>query len=81
MKFSPLECVEILDALKELRQKPFSEPLIQVKIENVEMVKQLFSMFGFQICKTGHGRIIRVRNFKTGENDYPEHDFHIFYGE
>jgi len=81
MKFSSLECVEILDALTELRQKPFSEPLVQVKIENVEIVKQLFSMFGFQICKTGHERIIRVRNFKIGQNDYPEYNFHIFFGE
>ena len=73
--FSPREIDQIREALDSIRERPLSEPLIECKIENSDLIKHIFKILGFQIMKTGDDRIIRVRNFP---DEVPE--WHVFHG-
>lgn len=73
--FSPREIDQIRDALDSLRDSPSSEPLIECKIENSDLIKQIFKIMGFEIMKTGDEKFIRVRNFP-----YEHAEWHVFYG-
>jgi len=73
--FSPKEIDQIRDAIDSLRDSPSSQPLIECKIQNSDLIKNIFKIMGFEIMKTGDEKFIRVRNFP---DEIPE--WHVFHG-
>lgn len=75
MKLNYKEIEQIQEALDALRGGSFAQPLILVRAEVLDQVKQWFSLMGFEIMKTGSGDCIRVRNVR---DEIPE--WSVFHG-